>query len=31
LNLLRDMLFDLRETRRRDDRKRTNRGHQAGS
>jgi hypothetical protein len=30
LNLLRDMLFDLRERRRRsDDRKRTNRGHQA--
>jgi len=28
LNLLRDMLFDLRE-RRRDDRKRTNRRHQA--
>jgi hypothetical protein len=28
LNLLRDMLFDLRETRRRDDRKRTNRVHQ---
>ena len=29
LNLLRDMLFDLRETRRRDDRKRKNRGNQA--
>ncbi len=27
LNLLRDMLFDLRETRRRDDRKRKNRGN----
>ena len=29
LNLLRDMLFDLRETRRRDDRKRKNRVRQA--
>jgi hypothetical protein len=28
LNLLRDMLFDLRETRRRDDKKRRNRVHQ---
>ena len=28
LNLLRDMLFDLRDTRRRNDRKRANRGNQ---
>ena len=30
LNMLRDMLFDLREMRRRDDRPRKNRRHQAG-
>lgn len=29
LNLLRDMLFDLQEMRRRDDRKRTNQAHRA--